>query len=88
LRLTQPIILLQLGANMAGLVFVVSALQILYINTVLLPVELRPSLWRRLALILMAVFYGCFFYVWLMGGILPDPAKGFIFNIPKYFLGG
>ncbi|HET9910691.1 MAG TPA: Nramp family divalent metal transporter [Anaerolineales bacterium] len=88
LRLTQPIVLLQLGANMAGLVFVVSALQILHINTTLLPVELRPPLWRRLALILMAVFYGCFFYVWLMGGILPDPAKGFLFNIPKYFSGG
>jgi hypothetical protein len=88
LRLTQPIVLLQLGANMAGLVFVVSALQILHINTVLLPVELRPPLWRRVALILMAVFYGCFFYVWLMGGILPDPAKGFLFNIPKYFPGG
>ncbi len=88
LRLTQPIILLQLGANMAGLVFVISSLQILYINTVLLPVELRPPLWRRIALILMAVFYGCFFYVWLMGGILPDPARGFLFNIPKYFPGG
>jgi hypothetical protein len=88
LRLTQPIVLLQLGANIAGLVFVVSALQILHINTTLLPVELRPPVWRRLALILMAVFYGCFFYVWLMGGIFPDPDKGFLFNIPKYFSGG
>lgn len=88
LRLTQPIILLQLGANMAGLVFVISAIQILRVNTNLLPVELRPPLWRRIALILMAVFYGCFVYVWLMGGILPNPAKGFLFNIPKYFFGG
>jgi hypothetical protein len=88
LRLTQPIILLQLGANMAGIVFAVSAFQILYVNTTLLPVELRPPFWRRLTLVLMAVFYGCFVYVWLMGGIIPDPARGFLFNIPAYFFGG
>jgi hypothetical protein len=88
LRLAQPIILLQLGANLAGIVFVISSLQILYVNTTLLPIELRPPLWRRIALVVMAVFYGCFFYVWLMGGIIPDPAKGFLFNIPKYFFGG
>ena len=28
-----------------------------------------------------------FVYLWLMGGIVPDPEKGFLFNIPKY-LGG
>ncbi|MEW6402238.1 MAG: Nramp family divalent metal transporter [Chloroflexota bacterium] len=88
LRLAQPIILLQLGANMAGIVFVVSAIQILYVNTRLLPTELHPPLWRRIALVLMAVFYGCFVYVWLMGGIMPDPEKGFLFNIPSYFFGG
>jgi hypothetical protein len=88
LRLTQPIVLLQLGANMAGIVFIVSALQILYVNTTLLPVELRPPLWRRFSLVLMAVFYGCFVYIWLLGGILPDPAQGFLFNISAYFPGG
>lgn len=35
-----------------------SALQILRLNTTLLPKELRPPLWRRVALILCAVFYG------------------------------
>jgi hypothetical protein len=81
LGLAQPIILLQLGANIAGVVFVISALHILYINTHFLPRELRPPLWRRVALVLMALFYGFFVYLWLMGGPVPDPAKGFLFNI-------
>jgi hypothetical protein len=81
LRLTQPIILLQLGANMAGLVMVVSSLHILYINTKLLPKELQPPLWRRLALIFMAIFYGFFVYLWLMGGLVPDREKGFLFSL-------
>jgi hypothetical protein len=81
LRLTQPIILLQLGANMAGVVMVISALHILYINTKLLPRELQPPLWRRLALIFMAIFYGFFVYLWLMGGLVPDREKGFLFSL-------
>ncbi|HYN24522.1 MAG TPA: Nramp family divalent metal transporter [Pyrinomonadaceae bacterium] len=84
LRLTQPIILLQLGANMAGVVMVVSALHILYINTKLLPKELQPPLWRRLALIFMAIFYGFFVYLWLMGGLVPDREKGFLFSLLRY----
>lgn len=85
LRLTQPIVLLQLGANMAGFVMVVSALHILYINTKLLPKELQPPLWRRLALIFMAIFYGFFVYLWLMGGLVPDREKGFLFSLLRYF---
>ncbi len=85
LRLAQPIILLQLGANMAGIVFIVSSLHILYLNTHFLPKELQPSLWRQVALVLLAVFYGFFVYVWLMGGLVPDFDKGFLFNIPQYF---
>jgi hypothetical protein len=84
LRLTQPIILLQLGANVAGVAFVIASAHLLYVNTRLLPVGLRPPLWRRLGLALMTVFYGFFTYLWLMGGIIPDTEKGFLFNIPKY----
>ncbi len=80
LRLTQPIILLQLGANMAGLVFVISSLQILHVNTTLLPVEIRPPLWRRGALVLMAIFYGSFVLLWLISGFLPDPIPAFSLN--------
>ncbi len=84
LRLTQPIILLQMAANIAGLVMVISALHILYVNVKFLPAEIRPPLWRRVCLVAMAVFYGMFVWMWAMGGFIPDPAKGFLFNIPKH----
>ena len=60
LRLATPIVLLQLGANVAGVVFIISSLHLLYINTTLLPPELRPGWGRRAALVAMALFYGCF----------------------------
>ncbi|MGI9167351.1 MAG: Nramp family divalent metal transporter [Pyrinomonadaceae bacterium] len=88
LRLAQPIILLQLSANMAGVVLVISALHILYINTKFLPKELQPPLWRRAALMFMSIFYAFFVYLWLMGGIIPDREKGFLFNLLKYVSGG
>jgi hypothetical protein len=66
LRRAQPIILLQIGANVAGFVFIVSSLHLLYINTRLLPAELRPPLWRRAALIAMALFYSTFFLLFVL----------------------
>lgn len=83
LRLTAPIILLQISANMAGVVFAVSGIHLLYLNTTLLPKELRPPMWRRLCLVFLALFYAFFVYLWLMGGIFPDRERGFLFNIPK-----
>ena len=68
IALAQPIYLLQLGANMAGIVFVVSSLHLLYINTRLLPPEIRPPLWRRAALVATSLFYGAFVVLWLWGG--------------------
>jgi hypothetical protein len=68
LRFAQPIVLLQLAANVAGVVFVVASLHLLYINTRLLPRELRPPPWRRAALVGMALFYG--FFVTLSVGSL------------------
>jgi len=65
LRLTQPIILLLLSANMAGIVFIISSLHLLYVNTRLLPLELRPPMWRRVALVALALFYGLFLTLWL-----------------------
>lgn len=84
IRLTQPILLLQLGANVAGLVFVVSSLHLLYLNTTFLPKELRPPLWRRVALVLLALFYGFFVYFWLMGGLRPNPKTGFLFILLRH----
>lgn len=63
--LAQPIVLLQLGANVAGVVMVIASLHILRVNTTLLPPELRPPLWRRIVLVLMALFYGAFVTLWL-----------------------
>jgi len=60
LRLAQPIVLLQLGANVASAVFVIASLHLLWLNTRLLPRELRPPAWRRVGLVLTAVFYGFF----------------------------
>jgi hypothetical protein len=60
LRLAQPIMLLQIGANIAGVIFIISSLHLLYVNTRLLPAHVRPPMWRRAALVAMALFYGFF----------------------------
>ena len=60
LALAAPIVLLQIGANIAGVSFIIASLHLLYINTRLLPTELRPPMWRRIALVAMAVFYSFF----------------------------
>jgi hypothetical protein len=60
LRLAQPIMLLQIGANVASVVFVIASLHLLYLNTRLLPQGLRPPAWRRACLVLMALFYAFF----------------------------
>jgi hypothetical protein len=60
LRLAQPIVLLKLGANVAGAVFILASLHLLYINTRLLPEHVRPPMWRRAALVAMSLFYGFF----------------------------
>ena len=83
LSLTPPYILLQLGANVAGVAMVLSSLHILRVNTTLLPKPLRPPPWRRFALVAMAVFYFFFVWLWLMGGLRPDTTKGFLFNIGR-----
>ncbi|HYV05348.1 MAG TPA: Nramp family divalent metal transporter [Blastocatellia bacterium] len=65
LRLAQPIVLLQVGANMAAIVLIIASMHILYVNTKLLPKELRPSIWRKAALVGVALFYGAFIALWL-----------------------
>jgi hypothetical protein len=60
LRLAQPIMLLQIGANIAGVIFIIASLHLLYVNTRLLPAHVRPPTWRRAALVAMALFYGFF----------------------------
>jgi hypothetical protein len=60
LKLAAPVMLLQIGANIAGVVFVFASMHLLYLNTHVLPVALRPPMWRRVALVGMALFYGFF----------------------------
>lgn len=62
LRLAQPIILLQIAANVAGVVFVIASWHLLYVNTRYLPVEIRPSPARRAVLVAMSAFYGFFVF--------------------------
>ncbi len=65
LRLTQPIVLLQVSANMGGVVLVIASLHLLRVNTTLLPPPLRPPRWRRAALVAQALFYGTFVALWI-----------------------
>jgi hypothetical protein len=45
----------------------VSGIHVLYINTTMLPEEIRPPMWRRIALVAMSLFYGAFVIMWLRG---------------------
>lgn len=67
LRLPQPIALLSLGANMAGVIFVVFSLHILKLNTKFLPKEVQPPTWRKVSLVCMAIFYGVFVWLFVLG---------------------
>jgi hypothetical protein len=60
MKLQRPVALLLIGANIASAIFVIASLHLLYLNTRVLPVALRPPLWRRLTLVAMAIFYGVF----------------------------
>jgi hypothetical protein len=54
---------------MAGLVLVIGSVHLLDVNTRLLPEHVRPPMWRRAALVAMALFYG-FFVVRSFGTLL------------------
>jgi hypothetical protein len=66
INLAQPLVLILIGANTAGLLFVIASFHILIVNRKFLPKELKPALWREVALILCALFYG-FFVSMLVG---------------------
>ena len=65
LNLVQPFMLIQIGANMAGLCFVFLSVHTIYVNRKFLPPELKPPLWREIALVLSTLFFG-FFVVMLV----------------------
>ena len=43
LKLAQPVMLLQIGANIAGVIFVIASLHLLYLNTRVLPAAAAPA---------------------------------------------
>ena len=69
LQLAQPIVLLKISANVAGVIFIIASLHVLYVNTRLLPPHVRPPTWRRVALVGMALFYG-FFVMLSIGAVM------------------
>ena len=60
-RWGTAMVLMKWLGNVAGLVLAISSVQVLLVNTRLLPKELRPSLWRRVALVACSVAYGSMF---------------------------
>jgi hypothetical protein len=62
INLSAPMMLLMIGANMAGFIFVVACPHILYVNNKLLPKPLRPPMWRNIVLVAMMLFYGFFVF--------------------------
>ena len=63
IKIAQPILLLQIGANVAGATFVIAGLHLLYVNTRLLPEAVRPGIVPRLGLIALVAFYGLFSFL-------------------------
>ena len=60
LRLAQPIVLLKISANVAGVVFIVAIAPSALPEYAPAARALRPPLWRRAALVCMAAFYSVF----------------------------
>jgi hypothetical protein len=58
--LGDPLGLVLLSANVAGVVFVVAGIQVLIVNTRLLPPALRPGVLTRCLIVALVVFYGAF----------------------------
>jgi hypothetical protein len=64
INLAQPIVLIQLGAAIASLLFVFVSIHTFVVNRSL-PAELRPPVWRQVALWASACFFGIFAGIWL-----------------------
>lgn len=58
LNLAQPLTLIVIGANVAGMIFVLESIHTLVVNRRFLPRELQPPRWRQAMLIGCALFYG------------------------------
>lgn len=63
LKLAQPILLIQISANVAGVTFVIAGIHLYYVNTRLLPEAVRPKAMPRVGLVALVVFYGFFSFL-------------------------
>ena len=55
--------LFKVAANIAGLILAIGSVQILRVNTRFLPNELQPPLWRKIAMVVIALVYSGMFVV-------------------------
>ncbi len=60
INLAQPLVLVLLGAFMAGLMMTLYSVHVFYVNRKFLPRELQAPLWRQLLLLVMSAFFGVF----------------------------
>jgi len=70
MTLADPFRLILIGANVAALNFVVLSAHTVWINRALLPLELRPSLWREIGVLACGAFFAA-----LLAKALRDPAR-------------
>jgi len=79
----EPIILIQLSANWAGVNLLMLAIQTMRVNRKLLPMALRPPLWREIIVGLCALFFLALTSAWLF---LSPEAKTFAPYVVAFFL--
>jgi Mn2+/Fe2+ NRAMP family transporter len=60
INLAAPFVLLVIGANIAGFIFVVSGIHILVVQHRFLPKEVRAPVWRQVVIALSCVFFAFF----------------------------
>jgi Mn2+/Fe2+ NRAMP family transporter len=57
LWLARPFWIVVIGANIGALIFVIAGVHVLFVNHRFLPKEIRPPLWRKVAVSLCVLFY-------------------------------
>jgi TRAP-type C4-dicarboxylate transport system permease large subunit len=58
INLAQPLVLVLMGAFVAGLMMTLYSAHVFYVNRKFLPRELQAPLWRQLLLLVMSAFFG------------------------------
>lgn len=60
INLAQPLMLVLIGAFVAGLMMTLYSAHVFYVNRKFLPREVQAPLWRQLLLLVMSAFFGMF----------------------------